>query len=283
MKDDDEIRTIYGRFHRESKHRLDLTFDYEAAEIRALFRIAEVISPSLVLDIGANIGVYAVYLSKLTSISRIMAFEPAPDTFELLQRNARLQDHSRIECCNIALSERKGTTGFSVFGDLAGNNAIESTLVTAATGDSRTIKVKTARLDDEIDDRGKTFICKIDVEGHEMQVIEGAGDFLAGNTGVLQIERFADIGELDEALAKHGYQRIFRMKHDYYYTNVEDEASRAKILDILFEEVARALVDLKNERQLRRRAIRNARETFSSLRFGRDPVMSRGKRRQKKE
>ena len=59
----DEIDTIYGRFRRDAKHRLDLTYDYEAAEIRAFYRIAEFISPTLMLDIGANIGVYSIYLS----------------------------------------------------------------------------------------------------------------------------------------------------------------------------------------------------------------------------
>ena len=274
MSEENEIDTIYGRFHRESKRRLDLTFDYEAAEIRALYRIAEVVSPSLMLDIGANIGVYAVYLSKLTSLSRVVAFEPAPDTFELLQRNASLQEHSRIECCNVALSESKGTTRFSVFGDLAGNNAIESTRVTTASGDARSITVKTRRLDDQIDSRAVAFVCKIDVEGHEMNVIHGAGEFLAGNSGVLQIERFENISALDEALANHGYRRIFRMKHDYYYTNIEDSKVYTSIVDILFEEVARALVNLKDERQLRRRALRNAKETIAALRFGRDPVMA---------
>jgi FkbM family methyltransferase len=278
MSKDEIIETVYGRFLRESKRRLDITYDYEAAEIRAFHRIAELLSPKLMLDIGANIGVYSIHLGKISSIEQIFAFEPAPVAFELLEKNAAVQDHGRIDCRNVALSESKGTARFAVFGDLAGNNAITETQVSGNAKQFDSIDVPTAPLDDEVSARGAIFVGKIDVEGHELKVISGAQEFLSKNAGVLQIEHFGDIAPLDQALATAGYSRLFRMKHDFYYANIIDTGVLSEITEILFDEVARALGDLKDERRRRRSALRNARDALDILRYGTDPVMGRRKR-----
>lgn len=278
MCKDEIIETVYGRFLRESKRRLDITYDYEAAEIRAFHRIAELLSPKLMLDIGANIGVYSVHLGKVGSIEQIYAFEPAPLAFELLEKNAAVQEHGRIHCRNVALSESEGTAPFAVFGDLAGNNAITETQVGGDAKQFESIDVPTALLDDQVPTRGAVFVGKIDVEGHELNVISGAQAFLSDNTGVLQIEHFGDIAPLDEALATVGYCRLFRMKHDFYYANITDNGVLSEISEILFDEVARALGDLKDERRRRRSALRNTRDALDILRYGTDPVMGRRKR-----
>ena len=269
-KPDAIVDTIYGRFLSEAKRRLELTYDYEASEIRAFRRVAEALSPTLLLDVGANIGVYAIFLSEIASLRRIFAFEPAPDTFRLLERNVDLQRSTRFFCRNAALSDAAGTARFAIFGALAGNNAI-----TAAprVQSNDTIEVTTARLDDEVEAEGETFMSKIDVEGHEIKVLAGATDLLSRNTGVLQIEAFNQIGALDALLRDLGYARIFRMKHDYYYTNLADTALREAIVEIMFEEVAQALNDLKDEHRRRRAAIRTSREVFDLLKFSTDPVV----------
>jgi FkbM family methyltransferase len=266
------IDTIYGRFTAASKRRLDLTFDYEAAEIAGFRRVAELVAPTLMLDIGANVGVYAVHLAGVASLGRIFAFEPAPDTFRLLERNVALQGDARMTALNEALSDRAGRARFAVFGALAGNNAIRDTAVSARTPES-TIEVPTARLDDRVTASGETFLAKIDVEGHELKVLAGAGRLLAGNSGVLQIEAFRPVAELDAALGAAGYARIFRMKDDYYYTNIADPDRRRAIQDILFEEVAAALGDLRDERRRRRSAIRAGRVLVEQLRYSADPVI----------
>jgi FkbM family methyltransferase len=267
------IDTVYGRFTRNSKRRLDLTFDYESAEIASFRKIADLLQPALLLDIGANIGVYAVFLSPVASLKSIHAFEPAPDTFRILKRNVALQGSARFTCHNKALSDRSGSARFSIYGATAGNNAISETAATATAEPAETIEVPTARLDDLIEAKSETFMCKIDVEGHEISVIDGAGGFLSRNTGVLQIEAFKRLDELDAKLRALGYQRIFRMKHDYYYTNISDAAQKEAIVDLMFAEVAGALSDLKDERRRRRLALRTSREAVNALKFDRDPVL----------
>jgi FkbM family methyltransferase len=269
--DTEQINTIYGRFARESKRRLDLTFDYEAAEIAGFRRVAELVQPTLLLDIGANIGVYAVHLAGIASLKRIIAFEPAPETFRLLERNVALQHDRRLEAVNLALSDQTGRAAFGVFDALAGNNAIRDTAIGGAEPKA-TINVPTAPLDECVAADGETFLAKIDVEGHEVRVIAGATRFLRANTGVLQVEAFQTVSELEVLLGDLGYNRLFRMKDDYYYSNLPDPEYRAPIQNLLFEETAIALTDLKDERRRRRAAMRAARKLTEQLRYDADPV-----------
>jgi FkbM family methyltransferase len=267
------IKTIYGEFMRDAKHRLDMTYDYESAEILAFRKIADLLQPALLLDIGANIGVYAVFVSAVPSLRRILAFEPAPEAFALLERNLALQSDSRFSCYNEALSDQAGFARFAIFGAMAGNNAIEGTATTSPTDSSQIIEVPTSRLDDRIPTRNETFMAKLDVEGHELQVLDGAKTFLAQNTGVLQIEAFDRIGVLDCRMKELGYARVFRMKNDYYYANIPDMELRERICDILFAETAQALTDLKDERRRRRLALRACRDVLKTLDHTQDPVL----------
>lgn len=271
-RDVNEIRTIYGRFNKASKRRLDLTYDYEHSEISAFKRLAQLIKPSHFLDIGANIGVYSVHLSDLPFMEKILAFEPAPETFSILKENASLQNRELLNVYNIALSDQNGTAEFAVYGALAGNNALVVSDLQSKK-DHSVISVPTKRLDDEVLTANVQFMCKIDVEGHERSVIRGGQKFFGNNQGILQVEAFAELDKLIDELAELGYRRIFQLKSDYYFTNIPDNATIAAMSDILFDEVARALGALKNEKILRRKAIRASRAAFDSIKFGTDPLL----------
>ena len=183
-------------------------------------------APTLLIDIGANIGVYAVHLAGVASLRRILAFEPAPESFRSSARNVALQERPPLQALNEALSDREGSARFAVFGAARRQQRHRRHRRLARRRRTTTIEVPTARLDDRVEAAGETFVAKIDVEGHELQVLAGAERLLAGNTGLLQIEAFRTVPELDARLAGLGYARIFRMKHDYYYTNLADDGLR---------------------------------------------------------
>jgi FkbM family methyltransferase len=54
------------------------------------------------LDIGANVGIVSIYA--VPYCKRIVAVEPAPDTFEMLKRNTK--DYPMIECVQVALTPK---------------------------------------------------------------------------------------------------------------------------------------------------------------------------------
>lgn len=68
-----------------------------------------------VFDVGANIGVFVLFLSKHAKNARVVAFEPVPDTFEILSSNVKRHGHSRIELVNCGLSAAPGEATFTHF------------------------------------------------------------------------------------------------------------------------------------------------------------------------
>ena len=121
-------------------------------------------------DIGANIGTYTI-LGALTG-AQVVAFEPIPSTFERLRANLRvngLQDRVRGE--NVGLGDHADTIRFTASLD---------TINRVATPDDRgdTVDVPVRRLDDYLADAPPTLI-KMDVEGYEIRVLDGARKTLA--------------------------------------------------------------------------------------------------------
>lgn len=272
----DQIHTVYGCYDSASKRRLDLTYDYEDAQIRCFRRLAELARPVRFMDVGANIGVYAIYLRSVESLQSIQGFEPSVETFEVLQRNFALQSDPRLEPSDLALSDAHGTATFKVYGELAGNNAIAGTeTVTSRSQTAVESSVATRRLDDLLSASGERFVAKIDVEGHELHVIRGASGYLGRNEGVLQIECFGpNVAPLVALMAELGYRRVGWIQHDHLFTNVTEDGFCDQMLSIMFEEIEHALVQLQRMRRMRRSAIRGARSLLDLVRYDGDPVLS---------
>lgn len=154
--------------------------NYENYEISGerwfLKKVARMGPNFVVLDIGANEGEYSVALNKIAPTSKVFAFEPHPLTFSRLT--------SRIEslgckAINLAVSD---CTGELVLFDYENS---QGTSHASAYGNSITdlrqarmeeIKTQTISIDDFVADQGITALrlVKIDTEGHELKVLQGA-------------------------------------------------------------------------------------------------------------
>lgn len=126
------------------------------------------------VDIGANAGIYALTLARMRAIlprTRYYAFEANPDTF------SRLAIHSGemgVEAHNVALSDHEGTLQF--IGGAVSNifTTIENASSYSMPG--KPVEVPCKRLD-QFDIAGDSLILKIDVEGQEKAVLDGAAGF----------------------------------------------------------------------------------------------------------
>ena len=146
-----------------------------ALEPKTLAAIGEV---RTVLDIGANIGIAALYLSALFPQARVLAFEPSPDNVPLLKRNA--EPVGRIQVVPVALGERDGTLEFFA-SDGATNFGGFSRFETGSDSRRKTaVPMREAgRQLAELGVSGADFI-KIDVEGSEWEILSALGEaFLA--------------------------------------------------------------------------------------------------------
>ncbi len=119
----------------------------------------------IVIDVGTYIGLYTIAIAqRLTTEGRVIAIEPDPNTFRLLQQHIALNDvQDRVTAFNVAAAERVGEVWFRAKGDL------QSTIVQAS--DEHSIAVPVQRLDQIVE---RADILKIDVEGFEERVLEGA-------------------------------------------------------------------------------------------------------------
>jgi FkbM family methyltransferase len=134
-------------------------------------------SSDVVLDIGANIGLYAVVLARQTQ--RVFAFEPHPDTFARLREHASLNATSNLEAVNLAFGMGAGPALLADGGrGDSGKFTLRAIDLPSTSNEQHTVDTDT--VDGFVSARGLSHVdfVKIDVEGHEPEVLLGARDTL---------------------------------------------------------------------------------------------------------
>lgn len=126
-------------------------------------------SGSVVIDIGANIGFHSVYFSNMVQNGFVISFEPSADTFALLVKN--IMKLNNVYAFNAGISNENRIIDFFESED----NAFSSLKDTKRKKIVKITKVICYRLDDLIINLNLPRIdfMKIDVEGHEQEVLEG--------------------------------------------------------------------------------------------------------------
>lgn len=172
--------------------------DYEMAALRKLLRPGD-----WVLDIGANVGHYAVACSRLVGPQgRVVAFEPVPDTFALLCSNCMAIDDRNITLFNAAASDRTASRGMSIPMYATG---LRRSTEAHFSGDEETHDVWVYSMAvDDLSWPSRVALVKIDTEGHEMTVLRGMTRILSRDRPHLIVE--ASTEALLPFLADFGYQ-----------------------------------------------------------------------------
>lgn len=150
-------------------------------------------------DVGANIGFLSLIGARLVGpAGRVYAFEPVPANAELVRRNAVLNGFSQVEVVEKALGRRSGRAELALAAYAGG--AVLAEVGTPPDG-AGVITVALASIDDLVELAGfaPPGLVKIDVEGAELEVLEGMERTLAAHRPVL-------LCEIDDAEAD-GLQR----------------------------------------------------------------------------
>lgn len=134
----------------------------------------------VVLDVGANAGLYTVIAARIVgNTGHVFAFEPDNRAVALLRRNVALNGLTNVTVIEAAVSNETGQRQFAAASDIA-----MSSLAVTHRDDQQVQSWRTVeaiRLDDALRKygiQGASFL-KIDVEGAEKLVFEGASDLLA--------------------------------------------------------------------------------------------------------
>ncbi|HVF13358.1 MAG TPA: FkbM family methyltransferase [Acidimicrobiales bacterium] len=130
------------------------------------------------LDVGANIGLYSLGLSALVPEGRVFAFEPSPSAFGHLQANLHVNGATNVVASNLAVSDATGTVDFHDFSFFSAGSfsSDEASLLSSESYGSESFAAATTTIDEFVADRGleRVDFVKIDVEGAELSVLEGA-------------------------------------------------------------------------------------------------------------
>jgi FkbM family methyltransferase len=148
------------------------------------------------IDVGANIGFYAVPLAmQARSLrTRVIAFEPVPSNTQRLAENVALNGLAgAVEIVRAGLSNKAGTASITLGEDFqAGGDVGNAVLVIDDGKDSEflTLSIALTRLDDIWPDLGspRLDVVKVDIEGHEDLFLEGARQTIAHFRPVIQLE-----------------------------------------------------------------------------------------------
>jgi len=154
-----------------------------------------------VLDIGANIGVYTMFLSRYVGPEgQVYSFEPIPETFQFLENNIKKLNLKNVTALNTAVSNYSGKVLMEVPKyDNGGDNYYEAKIVTREGSLLKYFEVDCSTLDQLfIKYNFKPVFIKCDVEGFEWNVFACAGSILKNAKPALLIEINNDLYIPDE-------------------------------------------------------------------------------------
>jgi FkbM family methyltransferase len=175
--------------------------DWFEDEIRFLRQVAR--PDDVIVDIGANFGLYSLSLAKICTQGHVWSYEPCANTAQHLRTSIQLNGYSNASLLQMALSNEPGK------GKLRNSANSELNALTNDTEPGE--EVELTALDAESSAHGWTRvdIVKIDAEGHELQVLNGGTKFFDTHSPLIMCEVKVG-GQVDfgptEHLITYGYQ-----------------------------------------------------------------------------
>lgn len=200
--------------------------NYETEEISILKELIKKYSVMYFFDIGANCGYYSITLAKKFRNLNIFAFEPNNDAYKKFNKTLKINPEisKKIILQNYGLSDKNSklimksiikygyaqTGGSTVNDDYHKNYETQKALFKIG--------------DKEINIKGSVIVLKIDVEGHEINVLKGIKKLLANNECILQVEIFKKNFEIvNQFLINNKFFKIttdVKTSQNYFYKNI---------------------------------------------------------------
>ncbi len=193
---------------------------------------------AVVVDVGANIGLFSLFIMKHFNIDAIYAFEPIPDVYTKLQDNTKFYHH-KIQCVNQALSNEIKQDIFHyypqysvisglytnpkrdaeiIFSGMASKDENTKQLIEKRLADCQTVTCQFNTLSNFIKTEyiAKINLLKIDVEGAELHVIQGINesDFAKIDQIVMEIHHHTLLHPIINKLQQHQFNiHVEKDKH----------------------------------------------------------------------
>lgn len=180
-------------FYTDSKAEEEGRFFYREIFHDKSYDIAALPEDAVIIDAGANIGLFSLYMKQRHPSSRILAFEPAPENVQMYKRNMQLHGITGVEVYQCALGGYKREAELTFFPMLPGNSTLhpeqktdtletlpnDHPLVEAWTEKVEKIPVEVRPLSSFLEQTPaltRIDLLKVDVEGAELDVLAGLSD-----------------------------------------------------------------------------------------------------------
>lgn len=126
----------------------------------------EIRDTDIVIDVGAHIGLFALFSSQFCKNGKIYCFEPVKENFDLLESNLKLNSIRNVVAINAAISTNNGIVTMYLDEDESGHSMYGTGI--------KQIQVKSFSLQDVFDSNKlkKCDFLKIDCEGEEYKIID---------------------------------------------------------------------------------------------------------------
>jgi FkbM family methyltransferase len=163
---------------------------YEKYETKLFKKLIE--KGMVVVDVGANIGYYTLLAARfLSEEGKVVAFEPDPYNYSLLCRNIELNGYRNVIPVRKAVFSKPGKMKlFLDKSNLGGHSLSEANVDKGAS-----ITIETTSLDDYFKNTDcKIDVIKMDVQGSEMEVLEGMANIINQNYDLKIITEFWPLG-----------------------------------------------------------------------------------------
>lgn len=186
---------------------------------------------SVVIDLGANIGMYTLAITDANPACKVISFEPNPKAFELLSKNIQSNHRSSVVLVNKGIAKTPGSFEMKVLneGSAYGGKYLGEIKKEYRTWIQekrfRNITVESLTLPDIL----KTYnlstvdILKMDVEGMEFEILEGGTDALSKiKRIVIEWHDFESKSKIIELLTQMNFDLVYDDEREYgnlYFVN----------------------------------------------------------------
>ncbi len=201
--------------------------EFEKPEIE--FLLSEIKKKKLdyFLDIGANCGYYSFKIAEKVSNINIFSFEPNPEAYfkfsKSLMKNSRLSNKIKLENFGLSNKNKKLKMQSMIkfgYAQTGGSAVIEKSINEKHHEFYANFKIG----DEYLNLSNKYLAIKIDVEGHELNVLQGLRKTLDANKCILQIEIFnKNFEKVENYLSGLGYNNFNKVQErsNYFYSNFD--------------------------------------------------------------
>ncbi|OXM39688.1 FkbM family methyltransferase, partial [Amycolatopsis thailandensis] len=167
----------------------------------------------VILDVGANVGLFSIYAKRRKPNAKVIAFEPVPASVAALRRNVELHDLSGLTVHQLALGEvNRKDVAFTYYPGMPGNSTRHpETKSEHFAAQAVEVAVEVATLSSVLagySELDRIDLVKVDVEGSELEVLAGLSeeDWAKIRSWVIEIsDAKGELAELRKELESRGY------------------------------------------------------------------------------